>query len=664
MADQDRDDRRMKAPLFNGKDYWTWSFRFTQWATCEELWPYYEGTVTARPAAEGAAQTRWDKRNMRAFAELCNALEPDELIRLVREFGASTTLTPATQQGQQPVRRSVPPRPHEAWERLSSFYVQRQLSSQMIVERELNSLQMREGETIGAYWARGDELRQRYHAAGGQPSALSWRGRIIAGLPPSWETLKVVLNSQFASMTEEQLLGALTAEEARQKEQSTAAAYSVRGQRTGRSSGDRDADRDAGEDSRHRPKVLGKDGSWGQMGWAPMGHCHGCHKKGHRWERCKKRPDGAVPDCVRQARGRGDAAAAAGDRDDGELALVTAVVGEAPATATQERAGWWVDSGASHNFTPSAADIKGGLQPAEVSRVKLPDGTLVPTQGMGMVTLSGEGGKLVTLTKVHVVPQLGTRLLSVSHMTARGFRVEFEGAGCALSRSGTVLFRAAKDGGRDHGLYRLAAETVVPREAPQMTGIAAVVTAVPEPQRVGSAEGELAQEIRPAQERAQERGPGVVPRVARIRGWRLGRRGRQGGWHRRACLPAPQPPGQVPAASAAARAGRPVEGPAAVWAAAVGAALLASAARQETSGAGAPSAQHTQAEPQRSSPEVAAPKTRPVVRDSICIAQLAQILFSDRFRSVIQLVPHASRAVSSDPSVPHAGSVPMAVWPS
>ena len=399
MADQERDDRRMKAPVFTGKDYWTWSFRFTQWATCEDLWPYYEGTVGARPADAGAAQTRWDRRNMRAFAELCNALEPDELIRLVREFGASTTLTPAAQAGQPPVRRSVPPRPHEAWERLRGFYVQRQLSSQMILERELNSLQMQEGETIGAYWARGDELRQRCHAAGGEVNAQTWRGRIIAGLPPNWETLKVVLNSQFATMTEEGLLGALKAEEARQSEQSTASAFTVRGQRTGRPGRRWDADQDdAGEETRQRPKVLGRDGTWGKLGWAPTGHCHGCHKQGHKWEKCRKRPDGAVPDCVRQARGRGDAAAATGDYDreshSGELALVTAAVGEAPATAIQQRPGWWVDSGASHNFTPCAADIRGGLQPAEVSMVKLGDGTLVPTQGMGMVTLRGEGASL------------------------------------------------------------------------------------------------------------------------------------------------------------------------------------------------------------------------------------------------------------------------------
>jgi len=121
--------------------------------------------------------------------------------------------------------------------------------------------------------------------------------------------------------------------------------------------------------------------------------------------------------------------------------------------------------------------------------------------------------------------------------------------------------------------------------------------------------------------------------------------------------------GTAAGASALAPAAAAMAQMAAVWAA-VAAALLASAARQEISGVGAPRAQQPEAGPQESRREQAAPTaiTRPGVRDSTCIAQLAQILFSDRFCSVIQLVPHASSAVSHDPSVPVAGSEQMATW--
>jgi len=97
--------------------------------------------------------------------------------------------------------------------------------------------------------------------------------------------------------------------------------------------------------------------------------------------------------------------------------MVHAVMeGEASMAAIQQRDGWWIDSCASHNFTPCASDFRGPLQPAEVARVRVANGISVPTQGMGQVTLRGHKGKLFTLTKVHLVPDLHTRLLSVPHL--------------------------------------------------------------------------------------------------------------------------------------------------------------------------------------------------------------------------------------------------------
>ena len=341
MADVpgDTDDRR-RPPRFSGKDWWTWSFRFEQWAVSKDLQAYYDGTAGDRPAAAGDAQRKWDKGNQMAFAELCNALEPDELIRLVREFGAKRTITP----GNPPVVATIPARPTEAWERLDSFFVQRQLSSRIIIERQLNNLKMEKGESAGAYWARADELRQKFAAAGGKQDPQSWMGKVIAGLPREWETLKVVLNGQFASLTEPNLLLSLTgeeerrAEQAQQEQQETAAAMAAWSSKGGSSKG-------KGGQGRHSTnqgggkastKTIGRDGEWGQLGKAPSGHCHGCHKKGHDWRECYSRPKDAIPEFMKQRgkgnRGRRGDANAADDvspGDVGDIAMVEAV-GSAP----------------------------------------------------------------------------------------------------------------------------------------------------------------------------------------------------------------------------------------------------------------------------------------------------------------------------------------------
>jgi hypothetical protein len=225
MADLNDQEGRTRAPKFNGKDFWTWSFRFQQWATAADLWQFFDGTVDPRPTTAGDSQRRWDRVNQRAFAELCNALEPDELIRIVREFGASRKL--AVNADGATSATTVAARPQQAWERLEGFFIQRQLSSRIVIERQLNMLRMEPGETIQSYWARADELRQKFVAAGGVQDSHSWMGKVIAGLPENWETLKVVLNTQFAAMTEASLLTALATEEARQGEQTSASAMAV-----------------------------------------------------------------------------------------------------------------------------------------------------------------------------------------------------------------------------------------------------------------------------------------------------------------------------------------------------------------------------------------------------------------------------------------------------
>ena len=466
MADQ---DRRTKAPRFNGKDYWTWSFRFQQWAVSEDLWSFYRGTAGVRPAADGDEQRRWDKRNSAAFAELCNALEPDDLIRLIREFGATETVQPAAQPGQLPVITTSQAQPRAAWDRLSAFYVQRQLGARIIIDRELTALHMDSGETVEQYWARGDELRQKYAAAGGTMDSHSWMQRVITGLGPHWEMFRVVINSQFGTLTEDALLVSLKNEESRQAAQSTASAMSSMGLRDRGQGTGRGGDKEQGT-KQTKAKVLGRDGAWGKLGRAPQGHCHGCHKKGHSWQDCYKRPGDAVPDCVQKMgkgkskRGKGGEASAADQdcRPDseggfGDVAMVLAVEeeGEASMAAIQQRDGWWIDSCASHNFTPCLSDFRGPLQPAAVTRVRVANGLSVPTQGMGQVTLRGHQGKLLTLTKVHYVPDLHTRLLSVSHLTAKTFRVLFEGKTCEVSRAGTVYALGHKHKGQDHGLIRM-----------------------------------------------------------------------------------------------------------------------------------------------------------------------------------------------------------------
>jgi len=74
------------------------------------------------------------------------------------------------------------------------------------------------------------------------------------------------------------------------------------------------------------------------------------------------------------------------------------------------------------------------------------DGKLLKVLGMGRVRVRGEAG-LLTFTKVHLVPELHMRLISVPHLTGKGFEVLFKGPECFLMREGTVWLKAKKQKG-------------------------------------------------------------------------------------------------------------------------------------------------------------------------------------------------------------------------
>jgi hypothetical protein len=244
--------------------------------------------------------------------------------------------------------------------------------------------------------------------------------RVIGGLPETWGMLKVVLRTQFARLTEEELLSMLTAEEENIREEAQGSAMWSQGEH-GRQQGGYGRGRGRGRSPfagrgqyRSSPspargnqgqgrgyggaRGAGRQGQqggynpfnparWGKMGLAPKDHCHGCHKPNHTWQMCRFRPKGAVPDCVKEMgtwQPRGEAAAVDEQLEQeypmfGEIS----VVGSVAMAATVTRDGWWMDSGASHHFTYCSTDFCTKIREPEVRQVRIGNGALVDVKGMG-----------------------------------------------------------------------------------------------------------------------------------------------------------------------------------------------------------------------------------------------------------------------------------------
>ncbi|CAI7743700.1 unnamed protein product, partial [Closterium sp. NIES-53] len=372
QMDHDSGEGKLEsAPKFDGSNYWTWSFRFEQWAEAHDLWGYFDGSEE-RPAS-GDARLKWERRNQKAFAQFCNALVPDELIRLVREFGGKTELGNTPVDGAARAVTRAPAGTAAAYTRVKEFYLQRGLCNRMALLEELSSLKMKEEEGVAAYWARAEDLRSKYLAARGKEEVEEWMMRVLKGLPPHVEMLKVVLNNQSPSLTKYELLTSLRSEEMRIGVAPRSDGVATFGAGTkvgssGRGNGDKggkhggsgsSSDTNSGRWGQGKGKAGVLDFPWGSKVMAPWGLCHGCWDEGHAWQRCHHRPKGGIPAFLeRGGRGSNGKAQAADEEEQDDK--VEAVVGEAVAAVGEEqpREGWWIDSGASHNFTPYASDFK------------------------------------------------------------------------------------------------------------------------------------------------------------------------------------------------------------------------------------------------------------------------------------------------------------------
>ena len=361
MADSNG-EKSDKPPQFDGEDYLTWAFLFEQWALANDFWVYFEGSKP-RPADAGAEQRAWDRANQKAFAKLCTCMNNQELVDLLKPFQGTTQFGQAsTSGGVRPVTGRTPPRTAEAWQALEGQFVQRTLISRTQQLRELMQLVMGEEESIKDYWARAKKTWEMYKAAGGEYSEQAWMMQVVVGLPSGYETLKVTLNTSFATLTKEALLARLKEEELRQRLQTERLGGANWAASKGKGKGQGQG---KGKHHQHQQQEQG----WGKRGKAPNGQCHGCWKPGHPWTKCPSRPEGAVPDFLQSENSkpkwkprRGGAKQAEGEplasgSRQGEANYADVSLGEATAAGQPlHKDGWWMDSGATHNFTPYRAD--------------------------------------------------------------------------------------------------------------------------------------------------------------------------------------------------------------------------------------------------------------------------------------------------------------------
>ncbi|KAI9912061.1 hypothetical protein PsorP6_008913 [Peronosclerospora sorghi] len=107
---------------------------------------------------------------------------------------------------------------------------------------------------------------------------------------------------------------------------------------------------------------------------------------------------------------------------------------------------WLLDSGASCHMTGDSADFVEYSDLAESIWVTIANGQRLEAKDRGSVRFVLDGGRTVKLTDVLFLPQLGSKLVSVSSLTVHGVVVQFEQHRAVLQVGGTVVATVPKAG--------------------------------------------------------------------------------------------------------------------------------------------------------------------------------------------------------------------------
>ena len=141
--------------------------------------------------------------------------------------------------------------------------------------------------------------------------------------------------------------------------------------------------------------------------------------------------------------------------DTADILVAEAASARVAGTLPAGNENWIIDSGASYNFTPYLSDFTGPLEKPLTDSVRVGDGTVLPIAGMGDVRVRSNDGQALTFTKVHYVPDMHSRLLSVPHLLKRSARVEFKDGTCRVFRGSRLMFKGDQSAEGGSGLFRV-----------------------------------------------------------------------------------------------------------------------------------------------------------------------------------------------------------------
>jgi hypothetical protein len=121
---------------------------------------------------------------------------------------------------------------------------------------------------------------------------------------------------------------------------------------------------------------------------------------------------------------------------------------------------WIIDSGASKNMTGFKESLSDLVEKYSPHKVKLGDDYQYPIKGVGETTYKIESGKPLKMKDVLFVPGLKKKLIYISTLDEKGFRVAFIDGEVLMWPKGKSIDDSIMNGVQEGGLYKLKGHSV------------------------------------------------------------------------------------------------------------------------------------------------------------------------------------------------------------
>ena len=254
--------------------------------------------------------------------------------------------------------------------------------------------------------------------------------RIMTSLPASWEQRIITLDDK-RDLTLDDLERALRSHQAKQADVPTQATKALAVARHGTWA----------RGNPHRGRCRGGRANDRRSSSCSTKSCWYCLKAGHSQNDCfmRKKAEEARRDRMKRQ-----------STKESDTHVSSANISRANAHALMTKRGsvvysvgdWFIDSGATDHMCNDYEDFFALKRLSSPIRVVLGDDTVVFAYGVGSIKLTPQ----IVLNRVLFVPDLGTKLLSVSVITQLEYQVIFDQSGCRIWKDDTNILSASQHG--------------------------------------------------------------------------------------------------------------------------------------------------------------------------------------------------------------------------